>query len=98
MNMVHGPLRRPAATPRDGPCPATETGRGGAATCWNCDAGASAIVPVTVHAPAGGHATLRLCRACCASYVVPLGGAVWGLHPAPTRGGGRSQPPAWHVR
>ena len=60
----------------------------GAAACWNCDANAPDIVPMIVHAPAGGHTTLRLCRACWTSHALPLDCVAWELRLVPTRAGG----------
>ena len=97
MSRVHAPVRPPSApvqAPMRGAAASPGMGMAhtrGEATCWNCDAVAPAIVPVTVQAPAGGHTVLRLCRACWAPHLLPLAGAGWELHLVPGRDGGRSQ-------
>ena len=43
-----------------------------AVTCWNCDRKIEQTVAVTLRAPSGGEASLRLCRPCHDSVYVPL--------------------------
>ncbi len=46
---------------------------GSSTTCWSCEDGAAAeTIRVTLRAPAGGRAVLRLCRTCYASDYLPL--------------------------
>jgi CheY-like chemotaxis protein len=43
-----------------------------ASTCWNCDEAANELIEVTLLAPSGPGAAVRLCQPCFTSVYVPL--------------------------